>query len=114
MSFNLNFTGAINAIEEGLREGFNEVEKKMAPIIEMNTPVDTGALRKSERVDKIDSNGNIGLRFSANTEYALIQHENLNYQHTEGRAKYITAPLTEHMDDNLKIISNAVNRKLGG
>ena len=114
MSFNLNFTGAINAIEEGLKEGFEDVAKKMAPIIEMNTPVDTGALRKSERIDKIDSNGNIGLRFSANTEYALIQHENLNYKHTEGRAKYITAPLTEQLDDNLKIISNAVNKKLGG
>lgn len=114
MTSNINMQGALNLIEEGLKEGFKDVKSKMLPIIEMNTPVDTGALRKSERADDISGNGYIGLRFSANTEYALIQHENLEYKHKEGRAKYITAPLTEHLDSNLKTIADAVNSKLGG
>jgi hypothetical protein len=53
-------------------------------------PVDTGALRASGRVSGPDSGGTVTLSFGgAAAPYALRQHEELNYRHPVGEARYL-------------------------
>lgn len=59
-------------------------------------PVDTGRLRNTGYVElpKIDSD-KISVEMGYNTVYARRQHEELNYLHTVGKAKYLEDPLNE-------------------
>jgi hypothetical protein len=53
-------------------------------------PVDTGALRASGRVSGPDSGGTVTLSFGgAAAPYGLRQHEELNYRHPVGEARYL-------------------------
>lgn len=102
-----------NKIEEGIKSGLNEFEEYIFPVIQENTPVDTGALRKSEKVE--DLYDGLGKRFSADVPYAKRQHEDLTLNHPRGgRAKYILSPIVENMDEASEMIAESVRRKLNG
>lgn len=62
-------------------------------------PVDTGVLRASGHVLPANVNGDdveVTLGYGGAAEaYAVIQHENLNYRHTVGNAKFLERPLME-------------------
>lgn len=93
-------------------------------------PLDTGALRDSFeiqsngrvihsgknspniRIMDIDSDDNIDLSLSYSTKYALIQHENLEFNHpTPGtKAKYLTDPGSKLKEDLPLSIVNEVNK----
>lgn len=108
---NINIDGAKKAIEEGIRDGLQSYANFIMPVIKVRTPVDTGALRESEKEETID-NG-LGKRFSANKDYALIQHENVFFNHPKGGgAKYLTGPINETIDQAEKMISNSIKDKL--
>lgn len=59
-------------------------------------PVDTGVLRASGVVEG-PKNGEVLIGYGgAAKSYALVQHENLEYRHAEGKsAKYLEKPFTE-------------------
>jgi hypothetical protein len=52
-----------------------------------------GNLQKSAQVEMVDKNT---VEVSYNTDYALIQHERLDFHHTQGKAKYLEDPLTRN------------------
>jgi hypothetical protein len=58
------------------------------------TPVDTGLLRASGRVDDpIVSPGLIEVEFGFHTDYAIYVHENTFAKHKVGQAKFLERPL---------------------
>jgi hypothetical protein len=63
------------------------------------TPMKTGALRDTIRVIGPTTSGKIIkcsiAAGSAAVAYAIIQHENLAYHHTVGRAKYLESVILE-------------------
>lgn len=65
------------------------------------TPVETGRLRESERVDTTrDDERGYQRTVSANTPYAARQHEELEYKHPGGgHAKYLEVPLKRALPD---------------
>lgn len=71
-------------------------------------PVDTGALRSSGHVQRPTREAgeivvNLGYGGPA-ISYALPQHENLEYRHPSGKAKFLEDPFRRHlrgMDDRL-------------
>ena len=67
-------------------------------------PVDTHNLQRSRQVEMISEySGEV----SYNTPYALEQHENLFYRHTQGKAKYLEDPLTANKEKYVKHIKTA-------
>ena len=54
-------------------------------------PVDQGRLRASGYVQKPDARGRVEIGYA--TEYALAQHEGLDFAHTTGQAKYLEAAI---------------------
>lgn len=61
-------------------------------------PVDTGALRSSGHAERLHDGALAGYGGTA-TPYALRQHEELNYRHTVGKAKYLEDPYKRHASD---------------
>ena len=61
------------------------------------TPVDTGTLKASIHVEGPEVRGNEATAKVSTggeaSDYAIIQHENLAYNHTTGQAKFIERPL---------------------
>ena len=73
-------------------------------------PKDTGDLEKSANV-KVSMDGTQGAVFY-DTDYAIRQHEELNYRHAEGRtAKYLEIPFQENMVNALQIIQIEINKE---
>ena len=67
-------------------------------------PVDTGDLRGSGFVDIQGTSAIVGF-----TEiYALNQHEDLNFNHSDGEAKFLENPLKENIDNYIQHIRNGV------
>lgn len=58
-------------------------------------PVDTHKLQRSPQVEFVEENT---VEVSYNTPYALKQHENLFYRHTQGKAKYLEDPLNANRE----------------
>lgn len=72
-------------------------------------PIDTGALRESASVVPANDGQNLpeaALVFD--TPYAAAQHENEQYHHDQGQAKYVEQPLTEHSAELQGIIAAEV------
>jgi hypothetical protein len=81
------------------QELYREAEEMMTLSKEKYVPVDQGILRSSGFVQQPDIQGStasvlMGFGGPA-AAYALIQHENMNYQHTTGQAKYLITPVME-------------------
>lgn len=76
-------------------------------------PVDTGKLKASGEVVKRDT-GYAVQYSSANKQgydYAYIQHENLEYHHEVGQAKYLEQPLREHAQELMDIVAREARRR---
>jgi hypothetical protein len=58
-------------------------------------PIDRGPLRGSAQVTQA-TEGNLTAYVSYDTPYAARQHEELDWRHDEGQAKYLEGPLTEN------------------
>lgn len=68
-------------------------------------PVDTGHLKGSHYVQMETSNdGSPMARIGATAEYALIQHENLQFRHPNGEAKFLENAFKAKAGDVLEII----------
>lgn len=68
-------------------------------------PYKTGALEAGIRLQRMGNQHMSGFTISASAinpntgyDYAMIQHENLDYKHTKGQAKYIEQPMQEAVD----------------
>lgn len=71
-------------------------------------PIDTGILRATGQVTQATPN-HLEAHVSYDTPYAVKQHEELDYRHDEGQAKYLEAPLEAHRGE----ISQAIASRIG-
>jgi len=76
-----------------------EAEAIMTKSKQEYVPVDTGVLRASGMVGEPHMEGDqiaVSLGFGgAAKDYAIVQHERLDFKHTVGQAKYLEIPLLE-------------------
>jgi len=67
-------------------------------------PVDTHDLQRSAQVEMVDKNT---VEVSYNKEYALEQHERLDFHHPKGgKAKYLEDPLTQNKQKYIEHIKS--------
>jgi hypothetical protein len=89
----------IEAFSHGMRQplgsGLRQIGEEIMTDVKASAPgygvpVDTGALRASGRVEGPRSDLTVLLSFGdAATSYALRQHEELDYRHPVGEARYL-------------------------
>ena len=86
------------------------------------TPTDVGTLKGSGTVlsPKISGSGRVEVELGfggAAADYALVQHERFDFQHTVGQAKYLEQPFLEHTARAPRIFATklgwALKKKLG-
>ncbi len=76
-----------------------EAKELLTVIKDEWVPVDQGDLRDSGRVERVKVNQHTRKTIvSFNTPYAWEQHENLDYRHSVGTAKYVERPLLQAMN----------------
>jgi hypothetical protein len=86
------------APDEFARALYQEAQIELTEI-KKRTPVDTGALRASERLEGPNRNGRqisvTVLAGGPSAPYAFFVHEDLEAYHKQGEARYIENPLKE-------------------
>ncbi len=74
-------------------------------------PMDRGDLRASAQVTPA-THGNETAYVSYDTPYAVRQHEELDYRHEDGQAKYLEQPLEQNAGKYLKAIASRLGEGL--
>ena len=103
-----------NALENAL----SAIAEDLCVASQAEVPVDTGALKESVTVEKIeDDSGQIVYFVSYGKEYAVEQHENLNFFHSHGKAKFLEDPFQKQQHDMIShlqaSVGNAMKEALG-
>lgn len=81
----------------------------------LDTPVDTGALRQSGRVDYgVTTAFFATATLSFNTPYAIYVHENLQAHHPVGHAKFLERAVASNVAFLNRQLAEAVKRAMGG
>lgn len=82
---------------------YAEAQLRMTNIKANDVPVATGAMRATGHVEAPEVHGasvRVQMGFGGpSAPYALFVHERLEAQHHVGRAKFLEAPLTEHLGE---------------
>lgn len=88
-------------IQDKTEAGILDAMEFILRISKPRVPVDTGALQRSGKINKIE-NGYEVIYHSENPatgyNYAPIQHENLTFNHTVGQAKYLEEPILQNIN----------------
>ena len=80
----------------------------------LEVPVDLGPLRDSGIVLPPNARGEVECGFGGPSEpYALVQHENLSFSHTVGKAKYLEDPFNRMLRGFDKRVAAGLKRRLG-
>lgn len=91
------------------RRGVKSAANRLLAISLPKVPVDTGALRSSGRVTNTGSNGAVPVaNVEYSTDYAVYQHEALDWNHDEGQAKFLEEPLRTSRAELLGIIAKEI------
>lgn len=112
MSVKLNWYGqeAIKMIQEGGMEGCVSALEHLKAQTHPDVPKDTHALAQSAEVS---ADGKTRAVLSYNTPYAVVQHENLGYNHPNGgKAKYLEDQFNQNKDSMKQIIASTIGQKL--
>ncbi len=86
----------------------------LAAVSKQQVPLDQGPLKNSCYVD-VNEDGSSGT-VSYDTPYAVVQHENMQYQHQRGRkAKYLEDPAndTSVQNEMRNLIRRAYEEQMG-
>ena len=83
-------------LDRGIEQAMKMILRRSKPLV----PVDTGALKKSGRITKIENGYEI--RYHAENpktgyNYAPIQHDNLEFTHRIGQDNYLAQPVQEKL-----------------
>jgi hypothetical protein len=109
VKFNNNIPQAtktiIDAANSGALEGMTLVYDRSQQIV----PLDETPLQKSGIVKQEDNITALGYGTGESADYAVIQHENLQYRHAPGRqAKYLEQPFRELTPQILEKIADKI------
>lgn len=74
-------------------------------------PIDTGIMRGSAQVTPATEQS-LTAYVSYDTPYAARQHEELDWRHDEGQAKYLEQPLADHEADLQQAIASRLGQGL--
>lgn len=102
---------ARRAAQDGAANGLTLGTEHLLGASRTRVPIEEGTLERSGEasVDRSALKGAV----SYGTEYAVRQHEELDWQHDPGRtAKYLEGPLTEEAPVIQALIAAAIEREL--
>lgn len=104
---NRNINRIRNSIHQNINQQISDVAHDLLSKSIERAPIDTGELRGSGFVEIEGSNAIVAY----STQYALKQHEELNYNHSNGgEAKYLENPLKENERRYIQYLINAIRR----
>jgi hypothetical protein len=93
--------------------GLNLAAERLRALSVPRAPKQTGALRNTAQVTPATTGDPVS-SVSYDTPYAVKQHEELDYRHDDGEAKYLEKPLREHSDELLAIIARSIRGNTDG
>lgn len=98
------------AAAEGLLRAAEEVRRLAVNMC----PKEEGTLRSDSAasVDESSLRAAVSFGLGPAAAYAVRQHEDMTYHHTEGQAKYLEAPLNSEAPRILKAIADKIRGKL--
>ena len=99
---------------QGTKKGTWSAMDHLAAVSKEQVPLDQGPLKNSCYVDVADdgSSGTV----SYDTPYAIVQHENMQFQHQRGRkAKYLEDPVNDKgvQKEMLELMRRAYAEQMG-
>mgnify|MGYP006867956678 CR=1 FL=1 len=102
------FSKKINDITNATTKGLHEAGEHLLELSQPLVPVDTGRLKASGKVVDIDND--VYVTYEAvnpenGYEYAPIQHEDLDFKHNVGQAKYLEEPFRNNIDELVDIVA---------
>lgn len=111
VQFNIQWNGpAVSAEMTGRAvRGLNQAAAFLQARTVPRTPFDTGELRRSLIVQPASPNSLVS-KVSSNLVYAPRQHEELDYRHKYGEAKFLERAAYDNADQLQAIIANNINR----
>jgi hypothetical protein len=89
---------------EALAEGLNNAGEYFVGRMVPRMPVDTGFMRATTDVVHATPS-DLEAVVTVDTEYAVAQHERLDYRHAEGEAKYAERTMRDEEATLLKVIA---------
>lgn len=97
-------------VERALKDVGEDLLSKSRGLV----PVDTGSLRDSGY--SVVESGPMGpvLTVGYPKDYAVVQHEDLEFFHSKGQAKYLEQPFNENKGRFVEIVKDAGRRALNG
>lgn len=112
------FTGAAHALEEmllGALEGVTLAGENILQKSNEHVPLLEATLEHSGKVDSEISGDAATAATSYNTPYAVRQHEDLTYRHSEGRhAKFLENAWNDSREQTLAIVATSIRKRTGG
>jgi len=91
----------LDRARRGLTQAAEQLRSRSVPL----APIDRGPLRGSAHVEPATGSELVSA-VSYDTPYAVRQHEELDYHHEEGEAKYLERPLRKHKQELTNILAN--------
>lgn len=106
---------AIRRIRSGGARGTTRAGEQLKTYSVPLAPLRDSPLRNSANVDPAtESQAEPQAVLVFATPYAAKQHEEMDYQHDDGQAKYVEEPMNEHQRDLIGIIAADVKGSLNG
>lgn len=104
-----NFARARTAAQRGAERGIALAAEHVLQLSRERVPLEEGTLERSG----VASRSGLTAAVSYDTVYAVRQHEELDWQHAEGRqAKYLESALIDSVDEVPEIVAAQVRRAL--
>lgn len=111
VTFRLNVEQARTATRRGAVRGLAVAAEHLLGEARKQVPHEEGTLERSGVADVDEEQ--LAAVVSFDTPYARRQHEELDWQHKDGRkAKYLEDPLTDEHDTMLALIAAQIRRAL--
>jgi hypothetical protein len=112
-TFKSNIPQVIQIIENAAKDGALSSMYKVLEASQAIVPLDMTPLQKSGALTEDGNTIYVSYGQGESADYAIIQHENLEYRHAPGRqAKYLEQPFRTAQPNILQTIANRINEKL--
>ncbi|OOL31857.1 hypothetical protein GQ85_11025 [Rhodococcus rhodochrous] len=102
----LDFTAALTRIRAAANDGLLDAAEVIKQDAIDRTPLETGHLRNSAST----AVGHLEAAVGFDTDYAVIQHEALDYDHQDGEAKFLENAVIANQRTFAAIVGEAIRR----
>lgn len=104
----------LSTLEQAARDGLVEAGEKLLAESNRRAPIDSGELRAAGFVDADDLQVKVGYEHPKGYPYIRRQHEDLDYQHETGEAKFLENAEEATRGDVSAIVAKHIRGALGG